>query len=55
MMIPFEQLGVTAVDAIDRIVVKKEPKDKIASGPYLFMDSVLVDASNVQQFLTPAK
>ncbi|WP_336728585.1 sugar ABC transporter substrate-binding protein [Achromobacter ruhlandii] len=55
MMIPFEQLGVTAIDAIDRIVVKKEPKDKIASGPYLFMDSVLVDASNVQQFLTPAK
>lgn len=55
MMIPFEQLGVTAVDAIDRIVVKKEPKDKIASGPYLFMDSVLVDASNVQKFLTPAK
>lgn len=55
MMIPFEQLGVTAVDAIDRIVVKKEPKDKIASGPYLFMDSVLVDAGNVQQFLTPAK
>lgn len=55
MMIPFEQLGVTAVDTIDRIVVKKEPKDKIASGPYLFMDSVLVDASNVQQFLTPAK
>ena len=55
MMIPFEQLGVTAVDAIDRIVVKKEAKDKIASGPYLFMDSVLVDASNVQKFLTPAK
>lgn len=55
MMIPFEQLGVTAVDAIDLIVVKKEPKDKIASGPYLFMDSVLVDASNVQKFLTPAK
>ncbi|CAB3816515.1 sugar ABC transporter substrate-binding protein [Achromobacter ruhlandii] len=55
MMIPFEQLGVTAVDTIDRIVVKKEAKDKIASGPYLFMDSVLVDASNVQKFLTPAK
>lgn len=55
MMIPFEQLGVTAIGAIDRIVVKKEPKDKIASGPYLFMDSVLVDASNVQKFLTPAK
>lgn len=55
MMIPFEQLGATAIDAIDRIVVKKEPKDTIASGPYLFMDSVLVDAGNVQKFLTPAK
>jgi simple sugar transport system substrate-binding protein/ribose transport system substrate-binding protein len=55
MMIPFEQLGATAVDAIDRIVVKKEPRENIAAGPYLFMDSVLVDASNVQKFLQPAK
>jgi simple sugar transport system substrate-binding protein/ribose transport system substrate-binding protein len=54
MMIPFEQLGTSAIDAIDRIVVKKEPKEKVASGPYLFMDSVLVDASNVQKFLQPA-
>ena len=55
MMIPFEKLGTTAVDAIDRIVVKKEPKASITSGPYLFMDSVLVDETNVQQFLSPAK
>ncbi|NMK45230.1 substrate-binding domain-containing protein [Achromobacter sp. Bel] len=54
MMIPFEQLGTSAIDAIDRIVVKKEPKDKVAAGPYLFMDSVLVDATNVQKFLQPA-
>lgn len=54
MMIPFEQLGTSAIDSIDRIVVKKEPKEKVASGPYLFMDSVLVDASNVQKFLQPA-
>lgn len=54
MMIPFEQLGTSAVESIDRIVVKKEPKEKVASGPYLFMDSVLVDASNVQKFLQPA-
>jgi len=54
MMIPFEQLGASAIDSIDRIVVKKEPKEKVASGPYLFMDSVLVDASNVQKFLQPA-
>lgn len=54
MMIPFEQLGASAIDAIDRIVVKKEPKDKVVAGPYLFMDSVLVDAGNVQNFLQPA-
>lgn len=54
MMIPFEQLGVSAIDSIDRIVVKKEPKEKVAAGPYLFMDSVLVDATNVQKFLQPA-
>ncbi|HCQ46675.1 substrate-binding domain-containing protein [Achromobacter sp. LC458] len=54
MMIPFEQLGTSAIDSIDRIVVKKEPKETVASGPYLFMDSVLVDASNVQKFLQPA-
>jgi len=53
MMIPFEQLGTSAIESIDRIVVKKEPKETVASGPYLFMDSVLVDASNVQKFLQP--
>ncbi len=55
MVIPFEQMGTTAVDVIDRIAIKKEPKASIASGPYLFMDSVLVDAGNVQKFLSPAK
>jgi simple sugar transport system substrate-binding protein/ribose transport system substrate-binding protein len=55
MMIPFEQMGTKAIYAIDRIVVKKEPRESIAAGPYLFMDSVLVDASNVQKFLQPAK
>jgi simple sugar transport system substrate-binding protein/ribose transport system substrate-binding protein len=54
-MIPFEQMGTKAIYAIDRIVVKKEPRESIAAGPYLFMDSVLVDASNVQKFLQPAK
>mgnify|MGYP006978961438 FL=1 len=53
-MIPFEQLGASAIDSIDRIVVKKEPKETVAAGPYLFMDSVLVDATNVQKFLQPA-
>ncbi len=49
--IPFEEMGRKAVDAIQTIVVDKKPKETITSGPYLFMDAVLVDKNNVQQFL----
>lgn len=49
--IPFESMGQQAVDALDRIVVKKTPKDKVVSGPYMWVEAVLVDASNVDKFL----
>jgi simple sugar transport system substrate-binding protein/ribose transport system substrate-binding protein len=49
--VPFEAMGVKAVDAVDRIVIGKAPKASFTSGPYLFVDSTLVDASNVKQFL----
>jgi ribose transport system substrate-binding protein len=49
--IPFESMGQQAVDALDRIAVKKIPKDKVVSGPYMWVDAVLVDASNVDKFL----
>ena len=49
--IPFEQMGKQAVDAIDTIVVKKQPVSSVTSGPYLFLDAVLVDASNVKAML----
>jgi ABC-type sugar transport system substrate-binding protein len=49
--IPFEEMGRQAVDAIETIVVKKQPKETITSGPYLFTDAVLVDKTNVKQFL----
>lgn len=49
--VPFEQMGAQAVEAIDAIVVKKQPKSNFTTGPYLFVDAVLVDASNVKQFL----
>jgi simple sugar transport system substrate-binding protein/ribose transport system substrate-binding protein len=49
--IPFEQMGKQAVEAVDAIVVKKQPKETITSGPYLFTDAVMVDKSNVKQFL----
>jgi ribose transport system substrate-binding protein len=49
--IPFEEMGKRAVDAIDAIVVKKEAKASITTGPYLFLDAVVVDANNVKTFL----
>jgi simple sugar transport system substrate-binding protein/ribose transport system substrate-binding protein len=49
--IPFESMGQMAVDAMDKIVVKKMPKDKVVSGPYMWVDAVLVDATNVDKFL----
>ncbi|MBV8837839.1 MAG: sugar ABC transporter substrate-binding protein, partial [Alphaproteobacteria bacterium] len=49
--IPFEEMGKQAVEAIDTIVVKKQPKETITSGPYLFTEAVLVDQGNVKQFL----
>ena len=49
--IPFEEMGAKAVDAIDAIVVRKQPVTTIAAGPYLFMDAVLIDAHSVKQFI----
>lgn len=49
--VPFEALGVKAVDAVDAIVVHKQPVSSVTSGPYLFVDATLVDASNVHQFM----
>jgi simple sugar transport system substrate-binding protein/ribose transport system substrate-binding protein len=49
--IPFEEMGARAVDAVDAIVVKKQPVSTIAIGPFVFVDAVLIDASNVKSFL----
>jgi simple sugar transport system substrate-binding protein/ribose transport system substrate-binding protein len=51
--VPFEEMGRMAVDAVDKIVVGKQPVKSVASGPYLFVDSVLVDQTNVAKFLKP--
>ena len=45
--IPFETMGTTAVDMVEKIVKEKTPKEKLVSGPYLYMDAVLVDKNNV--------
>ena len=50
-MIPFEKMGAQAVDAVDKLVVKKLPATSVTSGPYLFMDAIVVDKSNVKDFL----
>jgi simple sugar transport system substrate-binding protein/ribose transport system substrate-binding protein len=49
--IPFEEMAVAAVDSMKKIVVDGMPKEEVVPGPYLFMNAVLVDASNVDQFL----
>jgi simple sugar transport system substrate-binding protein/ribose transport system substrate-binding protein len=48
--IPFEAMGKAAVDSVETIVVKKQPKTAVTQGPYLYMDAVLVDARNVKDF-----
>jgi ABC-type sugar transport system substrate-binding protein len=45
--IPFERMGAAAVDALKKVIVDKKKRDDIVSGPYLYMDAVLVDKSNV--------
>lgn len=46
--IPFEKMGVKAVDVIDQVAVKKQA---LHTGPYMYMDAELVDAGNVAQYL----
>ncbi|MBL8589579.1 MAG: substrate-binding domain-containing protein [Methylobacteriaceae bacterium] len=49
--IPFEAMGKQAIDAVQAIVVDKKPKESITAGPYLFANAVLVDKTNVKDFM----
>jgi ribose transport system substrate-binding protein len=49
--IPFEKIGTTAVETMDEIVVKKTPKEKVVPGSILLLQAVLVDGSNVDQYV----
>ncbi len=49
--IPFEQMGLRAVESVERIVVRSEARNAVVQGPYMYMDAVLVDANNVRQFM----
>ena len=44
--IPFEVMGEQAVEAIDGILQGTDPGE-FTRGPFLYMDAVLVDSSNV--------
>ncbi len=44
--IPYELLGESAADAMEDTLAGV-PKEQIASGPYLFVDTVIVDRNNV--------
>lgn len=48
--IPFEDMGARAVDAVETIVVRKQPASTVTAGPYLFVDAVVVDKTNVARF-----
>jgi len=53
VVVPFEDMGRFAVEAVERIAVKKEPKEQVVKGPYHLVDAILVDESNVAKFLKP--
>jgi len=45
--LPFHEMAVTAVNALEQIIVHGKKKDDIVKGPFLFMEPVLVDENNV--------
>ena len=47
--IPFERLGATAVDLMDKIAVQKVARERIVAGRSLIMPTVLVDQTNVPE------
>lgn len=51
VVVPFEEMGRFAVEAGERILVRKEPRERVVAGPYHLVDTVLVDERNVAQFL----
>ncbi len=45
--VPYHKMGQLAVDSIEKIAVQKKTKNDIVKGPFLFVDPILVDESNV--------
>ena len=49
--IPFEKMGSESINVLNRLLVKKEARNSIFPGPYIYLSSYLVDRSNVGDFL----
>jgi simple sugar transport system substrate-binding protein/ribose transport system substrate-binding protein len=47
--IPFEKMGQKAVESMDRMINKQASREDIVKGPYLLLDAVLVDRTNVPE------
>jgi simple sugar transport system substrate-binding protein/ribose transport system substrate-binding protein len=45
--LPFHKMAVSAVDALEQIIVNGKKKEDIVKGPFLFMEPILVDENNV--------
>lgn len=45
--VPYQTMGALAIDSIEKLVVKKVKKEDIVKGPFLFVEPILVDESNV--------
>jgi ribose transport system substrate-binding protein len=52
--IPFERMGTESVAVMERLAIKKEAHNSINAGPYIYLQSELVDKTNVAQFLKKA-
>lgn len=52
--IPFERMGTESVAVMERLAIKKEAHNSINAGPYIYMQSELVDKTNVAQYLKKA-
>lgn len=47
--IPFETMGQTAVESMDKILKKEVVREDLVKGPYMLMDAVMVDRTNVPE------
>jgi ribose transport system substrate-binding protein len=47
VFIPFEEMGRKSVDLLEKIINQGAKKEELVTGPYLFLDALLIDKYNV--------